>query len=303
MLTKRASAKLARRPNEMIRRAMESVSEAELRAWVEKLSFPRHFLAEPEENERAALWIAAQLQSWGYSVQLQGRWRNIVALPKKLSGPVILVGAHYDSVGGCPGADDNASAVAAMLGCAKACSAQERLQIGFVSFNREEDGLMGSQDFVHWMEHTHSLEVAEAHVLEMVGFASDEPGTQRIPGGLPVRIPDTGNFLGLLANKDSHRMLDEVLACASTYLPELTVIGLRVTLGLEKHFPVLLRSDHAPFWAKQIPATMWTDTSEFRNPYYHEPGDKPDTLNYPFLRAVTQLLVACVLEANETKIE
>jgi hypothetical protein len=303
MLTKRASAKLARSPKEMIRAAMESVSQAELRAWVEKLSFPRHFLAEPDENERAALWIASQLQGWGYSVQLQGRWRNVVALPKKLSGTVILIGAHYDSIGGCPGADDNASAVAAMLGCAKACSAQERLQVGFVAFNREEDGLMGSQDFVHWMSYTHSLEVAQAHVLEMVGFASDEPGTQRIPGGLPVRIPDTGNFLGLLANKDSNRLLEEVLACASTYLPKLPVIGLRVTLGLEKHFPVLLRSDHAPFWAKQIPATMWTDTSEFRNPYYHEPGDKPHTLNYPFLGAVTKLLVACVLEANETKIK
>ena len=113
-------------------------------------------------------------------------------------------------------------------------------------------------------------------------FASDKPGTQKIPGGLPVRIPDTGNFLGLLANKDSHRVLDDLLASASTYLPKLPVIGLHVTLGLENHFPVLLRSDHAPFWAKKIPATMWTDTSEFRNPYYHEPGDKPDTLNYPF---------------------
>jgi hypothetical protein len=135
----------------------------------------------------------------------------------------------------------------------------------------------------------------------MVGFASDEPGTQKIPSGLPVRVPTTGNFLGLLANKDSHHVLSEVLACASTYLPELPVIGLRVTLGLEKHLPVLLRSDHAPFWARHIPATMWTDTSEFRNPYYHQPGDKPETLNYSFLRAVTQLLVACVLEEGTEK--
>jgi Iap family predicted aminopeptidase len=137
MLTRRATPKLARNPKTAIARALASVSETELRAWVEKLSFPRHFLAEPEENERAALWIAAQLQSWGYSVQLQGRWRNVVALPKKFSGPVILVGAHYDSVECCSGADDNASAVAAMLGCAKACAAQQQLQVGFVSFNRE----------------------------------------------------------------------------------------------------------------------------------------------------------------------
>ncbi len=299
MLIKRASEKLARDPNASIRRAMESVSESELRAWVERLSVPRHFVMEPDENERAALWIASLLQSWGYQVELQGPWRNVVALPKNLSGPITLVGAHYDSVSGCPGADDNASAVAAMLGCAKACAGESQGRNAFVSFNREEDGLMGSQDFVEWLESAGKLRVVQAHILEMVGFASDEPGTQKTPGGLPIKIPDTGNFLGLLANKVSHQMLGGVLACASTYLPQFPVISLHVTLGLEKHFPVLLRSDHAPFWAAQIPATMWTDTSEFRNPYYHQPGDKPHTLNYPFLRAVTQLLVASVLEESK----
>ena len=279
---------------------MDSVSESELRAWVERLSVPRHFVIEPDENERVALWIASLLQGWGYHVELQGRWRNVVALPKKISGPLTLIGAHYDSVGGCPGADDNASAVAAMLGCAKACAGDTQGRIGFVSFNREEDGLIGSQDFVEWLETARKLRVAQAHILEMVGFASDEPGSQKTPGGLPIKIPDTGNFLGLLANKVSHQMLDNILACASTYLPEFPVISLHVTLGLEKHFPVLLRSDHAPFWAKRIPATMWTDTSEFRNPYYHQLGDQPHTLNYSFLRAVTQLLVASVLETPKS---
>jgi hypothetical protein len=64
----------------------------------------------------------------------------------------------------------------------------------------------------------------------------------------------------------------------------------------DKYFPVLLRSDHAPFWQKKIPAVMWTDTSEFRNPFYHQPGEKPQTLNYNFLRAVAQTLSACVIE-------
>lgn len=298
MFTNRASAKLAGPAKPEIVNLMSSVSTAELRAWVERLSVPRHFLAEPDENERAALWIASLLQKWGYDVHLQGHWRNVVAFPKKIIGPITLVGAHYDSVGGCPGADDNASAVAAMLGCAKACSSHPG-QIGYVAFNREEDGLLGSQDFVEWIGSRRTPEIAHAHILEMVGFASDKLGTQKIPGGLPVRIPDTGNFLGLLANKDSHHLLDEILACASTYLPGFPVISLRVTLGLERHLPVLLRSDHAPFWAQQIPATMWTDTSEFRNPYYHEPWDKPETLNYDFLRATTQLLIACVLEGTE----
>ena len=91
--------------------------------------------------------------------------------------------------------------------------------------------------------------------------------------------------------------LGSLLAQAKTYLPGFPVVGLRVTLGLEKYFPVLLRSDHAPFWQRRIPAMMWTDTSEFRNPLYHQPGDRPETLNYPFLRSVSQLLVASVLSS------
>jgi hypothetical protein len=300
MLLKRASPRLAGRPQSALAQLLESISEHELREWVRRLAVPRHFVFEPDENEGVALWLAARFQSWGYRVQMQGEWRNVVALPARSNEPLILVGAHYDSVGGCPGADDNASAVAAMLGCAKACSQlKPSAPVAFVGFNREEDNLLGSRDFVKWLETKESFEIEEAHILEMVGYASDAPGTQRIPPGLPVKVPDTGNFLGVLANRASHETLDDVLSCASTYLPEFPVIGLRVTLGLERYFPVLLRSDHAPFWAVKKPALMWTDTSEFRNPFYHQPGDKPDTLNYEFLRRVTQLLVATVLESRE----
>jgi Zn-dependent M28 family amino/carboxypeptidase len=297
MLTKRASPKLAGKPQDEVNSLLETISEPELRRWVERLAVPRHYICEPEENEGVALWLAAQLQRWGYQVRFQGEWRNVVALPPKVSSPLVLVGAHYDSVGGCAGADDNASAVAAMLACAKACSTRKPApSVCFASFNREEDSLLGSRDFVRWLDSQTQIKIECAHILEMVGFASDSPKTQRIPPGLPVRVPDTGNFLGLLANRNAEVVLDKALASASTYLPALPVIGLRVTLGLEKYFPVLLRSDHAPFWQKKIPAVMWTDTSEFRNPFYHQPGDKPHTLNYPFLRAVSQVLTACVLE-------
>jgi peptidase M28-like protein len=299
MLTKRASSKLAGEPQSGISSLLESISEQELRGWVERVAVPRHFICEPDENEGVALWLAAQLQSWGYQVQFQGEWRNIIALPQTVSEPLVLVGAHYDSVGGCPGADDNASAVAAMLACAKACSNRKPApSVCFVSFNREEDSLLGSRDFVEWLDTQPKIKIECAHILEMVGFASDLPKTQRIPPGLPVRVPDTGNFLGLLANRDADDVLDKALASASTYLPDLPVIGLQVTLGLEKFFPVLLRSDHAPFWQKKIPAMMWTDTSEFRNPFYHQPGDKPHTLNYTFLRAVSQALTACALSQS-----
>jgi hypothetical protein len=90
--------------------------------------------------------------------------------------------------------------------------------------------------------------------------------------------------------------MDFVLRHAAGYVPELPVTGLKVKLGLEKWFPVLARSDHAPFWARKMRAVMWTDTSEFRNHNYHRDTDTPDTLNYHFLKRVTQLLTACVIQ-------
>jgi Zn-dependent M28 family amino/carboxypeptidase len=297
MLIEQASPAPATTPRARVRQSLASMGEEELRQWVERLAVPRHFDLEREENKNTALWIAAQFQSLGYSVELQGSWWNVVVLPKALSVPVTLVCAHYDSVGGCPGADDNASAVAAMLGCAKACAAiSPRPAVGFIAFNREEDGMLGSQDFVQWLTASSQVRIECVHVLEMVGYASDASGSQRVPPGLPVQVSDQGNFLALLANRRSYRALDSVLARASTYLPGFPVVGLRVSSAMAKIFPVLLRSDHVPFWQRRIPATMWTDTSEFRNPFYHQPGDTPQTLNFSFLLSVTQLLIASVLD-------
>ncbi|HEY6330795.1 MAG TPA: M28 family peptidase, partial [Blastocatellia bacterium] len=68
--------------------------------------------------------------------------------------------------------------------------------------------------------------------------------------------------------------------------------------GAEKFLPVLRRSDHAPFWSAGIPAVMWTDTAEFRNPHYHLPSDTPDTLDYGFMASVTRSLISCLLSTD-----
>lgn len=276
---------------------LETIMERQLREWVERISLPRHAGAEPEQNRATADWLCSVFISMGYQVERQGDFSNIIALPAGSFRDVILVGAHYDSVPLCPGADDNGSAVAAMLGCAAACSLwRPVLPVVFAAFNCEEDGLRGSRDFVDSYLPDAPFAVRCAHVLEMVGFASSKPGSQRVPTGLPIQISDTGDFLGLLANARSSALMDFVLRRAGTYVPELPVTGLSLKLGLEKYFPVLSRSDHAPFWAGKIPAVMWTDTSEFRNHNYHRHTDTPDTLNYRFLRQVTQLLTACVIQ-------
>lgn len=277
---------------------MESVSEKDLRDWVKWLSVPRHFLAQPRVNRETAETIADLLRSWGYDVSFQGPLYNVVAKTKGKAERTQIVAAHFDSTALTPGADDNASAVAAMLGCAKAiATANPSTPVTFISFNREEDGLLGSIDFVNQLAASERKKIRCAHVLEMVGYASDEPNSQRVPPGLPIKAPTTGNFLGLLANRKSGGPMNDILKIAKGYLPELPTLGLHVLLGFEKYLPVLQRSDHAPFWQAGIPSVMWTDTSEFRNPHYHLESDTPGTLNYPFLRRVTQLLVATTLSA------
>lgn len=274
----------------------ELIDESQLQAWVERISVPRHFAAERRQNQTVGDWLHRTLDQFGYCVEHQGQFRNIVALPRKAFPSMLLVGAHYDSVPMCPGADDNGSAVAAMLGCAAACNRWHiPLPVIFVAFNCEEDGLLGSREFVDSYLPSAPFEVECAHILEMVGYAVSEPGSQSVPKGLPIKMSDTGDFLGLLANGISSKMMNAILRHVEAYVPELPVTGLNVKLGIEKYFPVLARSDHAPFWTRKIPAVMWTDTSEFRNHNYHRQTDTPDTLNYGFLRRVTRLLTACVV--------
>jgi Zn-dependent M28 family amino/carboxypeptidase len=279
---------------------LETIREGQLREWVERIAVPRHFVIEAEQNRATAKWLMELLAGWGYDVKEQGPHANVVAKTKMRprESELILVGAHYDTVPECPGADDNASAVAAMLGCAAACAMwRPVLPVVFVAFNREEEHLKGSRDFVETFLPDADFRVRCAHVLEMVGYAKHESGTQKVPTALPIRIPDKGDFLGLLANGLSADNMDMAVQSARTYLPQFPVIGLKVQLGVERVFPVLARSDHVPFWEKEIPAVMWTDTSEFRNPHYHQHTDTPDTLDYDFLKRVTQVLTAAVVEA------
>lgn len=273
---------------------LERISEDQLRDWVRYLAQPRHFNAEAERNRAIGDWLAETLRNLGYGVERQGISGNIIAGSITAGTRAILIGAHYDSVPNCPGADDNASAVAAMLACAAALTqTSPRLPIIFAAFNREEDGFIGSREFV--AQYHSSIRFECAHILEMVGYASGAPGSQRLPTGLQIQLRDAGDFLGLLANEQSASAMKLVLQQSRTVAPALPVTGLQVGPGAERAFPVLARSDHVPFWHQNIPALMWTDTAEFRNPHYHQPTDTPETLDYAFLHRVAVLLTATVV--------
>lgn len=272
---------------------MDAVDASWLRKIVEQISQPRQWTAHREQNRKTADFIESQFASFGYQTFRQSEFENVVTEFDR-SKPVTIVGAHYDSVPGTPGADDNGSAVAAMLGCAKAVAGLN-LPICFVAFNLEEEGLKGSRSFVDDFIKPESVDVAACHVLEMVGYCDHTEGSQSLPKGLPVKLMrPAGDFLAIVANRKSNHLLKEVVQTATTYVDELPVLGLQVFMGMERIFKDLRRSDHAPFWDAGLPAFMWTDTSEFRNPHYHQATDTPDTLDYEFLAKVVKLLTATV---------
>ncbi len=274
--------------------AADEITEAHLRATVERIAIPRNYHCERSENQAVGEWIADQFASWGLEPHFQGRYANVVAAtPACLRRAGVLIGAHYDSVPGCPGADDNASAVAAMLACGERLVHEfPDLPCCFVAFNAEEEDLLGSVDFVEHYLPENPIRLKAAHILEMVGYCDHRSGSQKVPRELPIRIPEVGNFLGIIANRRSARLATRILSVAKSYLGDFPVMSLKAYLGLEHLFPVLKRSDHAAFWRrKKIPAVMWTDTSEYRNPHYHRRTDTPDTLDYAFLRRVAQLLL------------
>jgi Zn-dependent M28 family amino/carboxypeptidase len=196
-------------------------------------------------------------------------------------------------VPGTPGADDNASAVAVCLECARLIKEHAAAPTMIVFFNREEDGLLGSREFVAQLTGQSAWAVAEAHVFEMVGFCTRAPRSQRMPPGVPGLIaPKVGDFLGLLANRHSNGIAESLLRLAASYLPQFPVVALKLYLGVEKYLGHLHRSDHAPFWEAGIPALMWTDTSEFRNPHYHQASDTPETLDFDYMSQVARLALA-----------
>jgi hypothetical protein len=281
-------------PDPAVSRIVSEVSSERLCALVKRLAFPRHFFAENRANRRARDSLLKLVSSFGYKPFLQGTYDNIVMTSVgPTDGPFLLLGAHYDSVPGTPGADDNASAVAVCLECARLITRHNIGSVMIVFFNREEDGQLGSGEFVAHLADGSAQAIAEAHIFEMVGFCDRAPGSQRVPSGLPLlRPPSVGDFLALLANSGSNAIAEDLVNLAASYLPRFPVLALKTYFGIEKAFRDLNRSDHVPFWQAGISSVMWTDTSEFRNPHYHLASDTPETLDYDFMRDVAKLALA-----------
>lgn len=274
------------------------IDQTYLQNIVEAIAIPRHYEYERKNNQKVRQYIDEAFQSLGLNTIYQGEYRNIIATYQgvALDECQIIIGGHYDSVPHSSGADDNASAIAGILTIAKALKEHAPLPIAFIAFNREEDGLLGSYEFVHSLSAKMQKQLQAVHIFEMIGYHSDAPKSQSVPQGLPIKVNDVGDFIAIIANKTSNHLISSILQTGNNYLPNLKVKALKIFWGMERYFPHLERSDHSPFWEHKIPALMWTDTSEFRNPHYHQPSDTPDTLNYDFMHDVVKLVALHTLK-------
>jgi Zn-dependent M28 family amino/carboxypeptidase len=222
-----------------------------------------------------------------------------VPVPKNGNGPLVIRGAHYDSLEETPGADDNASGVAALLELARwiapRLSAADALtgQLQLIGYDLEEYGMDGSA--------AHSMKIRASGVtvrgmiaLEMLGYTDLRPGSQNLPAPLRGLYPSVANFIGVCGNEASRNLVEAVTAGLKR-IPDLPVEAIAVP-GRGEALPDIRRSDHSQFWDRGFPALMITDTSFFRNPHYHRASDTPETLNYSFLAKVTAGVCHAVLD-------
>lgn len=249
------------------------------------LSQGHHFFTQQYIHQQLAQW--GQVETHEFSVRDRTHVNLILNLPARSTDyshhPPILIGAHYDTVPRSPGADDNASGVAALLELARLFSDQSaRLPIRLVAFDMEEYGLLGSRHYATDLKRQRQ-KLRLMLSLEMLGYRDSTPGSQRYPPGLNWFYPDRGDFIGLLGNlaalPDLRHLTRAIRAAGAPceWLP----IPLRGWL-----VPNSRRSDQAPFWDQGYSGLMVTDTSYLRNPHYHKPSDRIETLDLEFLTCI-----------------
>jgi Zn-dependent M28 family amino/carboxypeptidase len=253
--------------------------------------------------EGAADYVLAQLRATGADtaeqiVEADGkRFRNLIARFGPRDGPLIVIGAHYDSCGDTPGADDNASGVAGLLELARLMALNPPTHaVELVAFTLEEPPYfrtdsMGSVWHARELQRT-NREVRLMLSLEMIGFYSDAPKSQAYPvSALKLLYPDRGNFIGVVAPLGDFTATRRVkgLFEGASDLPVVSINAPRSLQGIDF-------SDHASYWRFGMPAMMITDTSFFRNHNYHGAGDTPDTLDYARMAKVVRAVHAVAME-------
>ena len=274
---------------------------------LEALVRERHPETSARALRKAAHYLTMQCakSGWATGGQLVNAWgkvyRNVVATKypdwpgQGEELPPLLIGAHYDTVSGSPGADDNASGLVVLLEVASLLRAQPLVRpIWLVAFCLEEQDRLGSQAFASRLK-AEGRELAGAIILECVGFARSEAGTQQTPPGVPIAVPTQGDFLAIVGNEASRSLVTQLEQEAHRHAAQLKPLSL-VVPGRGEAIVDTRRSDHASFWDAGYPAVVLTDTANFRNPHYHRATDTVDTLNLEFLSNVITTVTATAIQ-------
>ena len=282
-------------------RALGLRLEAHIRAVASK----PHNLDYPKALEQAAVYIEATLGGLGYTPVCQryrvgeAEVRNIeVVIEPSSTAPseaaTLVIGAHYDAPDDSPGANDNGTGVAGLLELARAlrgAKTDQRLRLVFFvneEYPYSKTPAMGSY------QHAKSLKdrgerVSGMLALETLGHFSDVPGSQRFPFPFGLLYPKTGNFVAFVSVLGGRAMVRNCVAAfrASARFPAIGAVAPAFVEGADL-------SDHWAYDHFGFPACMVTDTAPFRNPFYHQPYDTPDTVDYPNLARVTIGLEAMI---------
>lgn len=279
------------------------VTPSGLRARVECLASKigeRHVLR-VDALDGAREYIEAEWEAQGYSVNRQwydaggARCANLeIERPGGArKEEILLVGAHYDTVPGSPGANDNGSGVAALLEISRLFrDVEPSMTVRFVAFVNEEPPfsstpLQGS--FVNARAaRKRGDDIRLMVALETIGFYSDEPGSQQYPPLFKMLYPSKGNFIGFVSDFRSWRMMRRLARTyrANSDFPLEHAATFRSVPGVSW-------SDHRSFWEHGYRAIMVTDTAFYRYPYYHTGGDTPEKLAYPQFARATDGLFRC----------
>lgn len=240
----------------------------------------------PENLQRIATWLGQRFAKAGASATREQRYTvdgheyvNVIAAFGPSTADKLIVGAHYDTAGPLPGADDNASGVAVLLELARRLGEKPpATRVELVAWTLEEPPHFATKSMGSRV-HARSLAAENARVravvaLEMLGCYDDKAGSQTYPDpSLAARFGDKGDFLAVVGRPEDMAILTKFTA---SFGRELRV----ETLAAPAELTGISFSDHASYWPHGFNGVMLTDTAFFRNPRYHTREDTPDTLDY-----------------------
>jgi Zn-dependent M28 family amino/carboxypeptidase len=289
------------RGDERISKLEDRISIENLKRHVRQLQVDRNPYDRYAALEEAARYIREELLKLGFEVNedpfsWEGKiFRNVGVEMKGGTSPdnIFILGAHYDTVPGSPGADDNASGVAVLLEVARALrDFSFDSSVRLVAFCLEEYGFIGSTRYAE-RANKGGERILGMISLEMVGFTHQK---QQYPVYMDRKFyPPVGDFIGIIGNTRSAALLERVHRSFKTHVPRLPSEYLIVP-GNGEGMEEATLSDHSPFWDRGLPALMVTDTAFLRNPNYHLPTDTMETLDFEFMRKVAIGVLSSIVD-------